>query len=108
MLLKKEKDISDLIINKFNEVEDKLSEYKLITQIIILPEIKLLFPIISHVNIFSFIKKGVTSASILSVDPSSTTIISSGARVCAATLCSARMIVLAELYAGMMTETLVM
>lgn len=57
MLLKKEKDISDLIINKFNEVEDKLSEYKLITQIIILPEIKLLFPIISHVNIFSFIKK---------------------------------------------------
>lgn len=57
MLLKKEKDISDLILNKFNEVEDKLTEYKLITQIIILPEIKLLFPIISHVNIFSFIKK---------------------------------------------------
>jgi len=57
MMLKKESDISDLIINKFNEVEDKLSEYKLITQITILPEMKLLFPIISHINIFSFIKK---------------------------------------------------
>ena len=57
MMLKKESDISDLIINKFNEVEDKLSEYRLITQITILPEIKLLFPIISHINIFSFIKK---------------------------------------------------
>lgn len=57
MMLKKESDVSDLIINKFNEVEDKLSEYKLITQITILPEMKLLFPIISHINIFSFIKK---------------------------------------------------
>ena len=57
MVLKKEQDISDLIVNKFNEVEDKLTEYKLITRILILPEIKLLFPIISHVNIFSFIKK---------------------------------------------------
>lgn len=57
MMLKKDTDISELIINKFNEVEDKLSEYKLITQITILPEMKLLFPIISHINIFSFIKK---------------------------------------------------
>lgn len=57
MVMKKEKDISDLIIQKFNEVEDKISEYKLITQILVLPEIKSLFPIISHVNVFSFIKK---------------------------------------------------
>jgi hypothetical protein len=57
MVMKKEKDISDLIIRKFNEVEDKISEYKLITQMLVLPEIKSLFPIISHVNVFSFIKK---------------------------------------------------
>lgn len=57
MVMKKEKDISNLIVTKFNEVEDKISEYKLITQILILPEIKTLFPIISHINIFSFIKK---------------------------------------------------
>jgi len=57
MIMKKEKDISQLIISKFNETEDKISEYKLISQTLILPEIKLLFPIISHVNIFSFIKK---------------------------------------------------
>jgi len=57
MIMKKEKDISELIISKFNETEDKISEYKLINQALLLPEIKLLFPIISHVNIFSFIKK---------------------------------------------------
>ena len=52
MVMKKEKDISELIVSKFNEVEDKISEYKLIMQILILPEIKSLFPIISHINIF--------------------------------------------------------
>jgi len=57
MIMKKEKDISNLIISKFNETEDKISQYKLINQALLLPEIKLLFPIISHVNIFSFIKK---------------------------------------------------
>lgn len=57
MIMKKEKDISELIITKFNETEDKISQYKLITPVIILPEIKLLFPIISHINIFSIIKK---------------------------------------------------
>jgi len=57
MIMKKEKDISELIITKFNETEDRISEYKLISQALLLPEIKLLFPIISHVNIFSFIKK---------------------------------------------------
>lgn len=57
MIMKKEKDISELIITKFNETEDRISEYKLINQALLLPEIKLLFPIISHVNIFSFIKK---------------------------------------------------
>ena len=57
MIMKKEKDISQFIISKFNETEDKITEYKLINQTLILPEIKLLFPIISHVNIFSFIKK---------------------------------------------------
>lgn len=57
MIMKKEKDISELIISKFNETEDKTSQYKLINPALILPEIKLLFPIISHINIFSFIKK---------------------------------------------------
>ena len=45
---------------------------------------------------------------VLSVLASSTTMISFGARVCAVTLCSARVIVLSEFYAGIMTETLVM
>ena len=57
MVMKKEKDISQLVISKFNEVEDKIAEYKLITPVLIPEEIKTLFPIISHVNIFSFIKK---------------------------------------------------
>ena len=57
MVMKTEKDISQLVISKFNEVEDKIAEYKLITPVIIPEEIKTLFPIISHVNIFSFIKK---------------------------------------------------
>lgn len=57
MIMKNEKDISDLIISKFNETEDKTSQYKLINPALILPEIKLLFPVISHINIFSFIKK---------------------------------------------------
>jgi hypothetical protein len=55
--MRKEKDISELIITKFNETEDRISEYKLVNQALLLPEIKLLFPIISHINIFSFIKK---------------------------------------------------
>ena len=57
MIMKKEKDISELIITKFNETEDRISQYKLINHALLLPEIKLLFPIISHINIFSFIKK---------------------------------------------------
>jgi len=52
MIMRKEKDISELIITKFNETEDRISEYKLVNQALLLPEIKLLFPIISHINIF--------------------------------------------------------
>lgn len=57
MIMKKEKEVSELIITKFNETEDRISQYKLINHALLLPEIKLLFPIISHINIFSFIKK---------------------------------------------------
>jgi hypothetical protein len=46
-----------LVLNKLREVEKKISEIKESTNILIPDEIKLLFPIICTINIFSFIKK---------------------------------------------------
>jgi len=57
MIMKKESEISQLILTKFNEVEDRITEYKLTNSVIIPPEVKSIFPIISHINIFSVIKK---------------------------------------------------
>jgi len=56
-IIQQESDISTIVLSKFNEVEIKISDYKLINAILIPEEIKYLFPIISHINIFSFIKK---------------------------------------------------
>jgi len=56
-MLQQTSDTSSTIIAKFNEVETKISDYKLTNPVIVPEEIKHLFPIISHINIFSFIKK---------------------------------------------------
>lgn len=46
-----------LILQKISEVEQKIDEIKETNSIIIPDEIKHIFPIISHINIFSFIKR---------------------------------------------------
>jgi len=56
-IMQKDTDASSVILSKFNEVEMKISDYKLTNAVLVPEEIKLLFPIISHINIFSFIKK---------------------------------------------------
>jgi len=53
-------DVSNFILTKFNEVENKISDYKLTNPVLIPEEIKKLFPVICHANIFSFIKKTET------------------------------------------------
>jgi len=57
MIAQSDADISPLVLSKFNEVETKISDYKLTNAVLIPEEIKHLFPIISHINIFSFIQK---------------------------------------------------
>jgi len=57
MIAQSDTDISPLVLSKFNEVETKISDYKLTNAVLIPEEIKHLFPIISHINIFSFIQK---------------------------------------------------
>lgn len=57
LMISPQNDNSSLILDKFKEVETKISDYKLTNAVLIPEEIKLLFPIISHVNVFSFIKK---------------------------------------------------
>lgn len=56
-ILQQNSDTSSVVLAKFNEVETKISDYKLTNAVLIPEEIKHLFPIISHINIFSFIKK---------------------------------------------------
>ena len=57
MLLNNEKEVSEIVLQKFTEMETKLNEYKSDNRILIPEEVKSIFPIISYVNIFSFIKK---------------------------------------------------
>lgn len=57
ILLKNEKETSQIVLQKFNDIESKLNEYKTHNNVLIPEEVKILFPIISYVNIFSFIKK---------------------------------------------------
>ena len=57
MLLTDEKEVSRIVLQKFNEMETKVNEYKTHNTILIPEEVKAHFPIISYVNIFSFIKK---------------------------------------------------
>lgn len=57
MVLNREEDISLLVLTKIKEVEKKISEIKLPNSILIPEEVRVHFPLISHINIFSFIKK---------------------------------------------------
>ena len=56
-IMQQESETASFVLSKFNEVETKICDYKLTNAVLIPEEIKLLFPIISHINIFSFIKK---------------------------------------------------
>lgn len=53
----KESDQTELILNKIKYIENKLNDIKEMNYVIIPEEVKKVFPIISHINIFSFIKK---------------------------------------------------
>lgn len=56
--MSKETDQSELILNKIKYIENKLSDIKESNNSFLIPEeVKKVFPIIYHVNIFSFIKK---------------------------------------------------
>lgn len=55
--IKKEKDKNKIIIEKINFIENKINELKDTYPILIPNFIKHIFPVISHVNIFIFIKK---------------------------------------------------
>ena len=60
LVLDNQPDVSEFILSKFNEVETKISDFKLTNPVLIPEEIKKLFPVICHANIFSFIKKTET------------------------------------------------
>jgi hypothetical protein len=57
LFIEHDKEKTLLVLNKIREIEKKMNEIKEATTILIPEEIKLLFPIICHINIFSFIKK---------------------------------------------------
>jgi hypothetical protein len=57
LFIESDKEKNVLVLNKIKEIEKKLNEIKEATNILIPEEIKVLFPIICHINIFSFIKK---------------------------------------------------
>ena len=57
IMQQQDNDTASVVLSKFNEVETKISDYKLTNAVLIPEEIQRLFPIISHINIFSFIKK---------------------------------------------------
>ena len=57
VILNKEDEKNTLMLNKIKEAEQKMMEIKESNTILIPEEIKMLFPIICHINIFSFINK---------------------------------------------------
>lgn len=56
-----EKDQNKLVLEKIKELENKLYEIKESNSILIPNELRKIFPVIYHINIFSFIKKIETS-----------------------------------------------
>jgi hypothetical protein len=57
LFIENNKEKTSLVLNKIKEIEKKMTEIKESTNILLPEEIKILFPIICHINIFSFIKK---------------------------------------------------
>jgi len=57
MFIESHKEKATLVLNKIKEVERKIGEIKESTNTLIPEDVKKLFPIICHINIFSFIKK---------------------------------------------------
>lgn len=52
-----EKEQKKIVLKKINELERKMAEIKDLNNILIPNELKKLFPVIFHINVFSFIKK---------------------------------------------------
>jgi hypothetical protein len=57
LIIENETDKKELVLQKINEMEQKIVEMKDATKILVPEEIKTIFPIACHMNIFSFIKK---------------------------------------------------
>jgi hypothetical protein len=57
MFIESKKEKSSVLLNKIRDVERKISEIKESNTSLIPEDVKILFPIICHINIFSFIKK---------------------------------------------------
>jgi len=52
-----ESDKTGLIVNKIKETEFRINEIRELNQTLIPAELKLAFPVITHINVFSFIKR---------------------------------------------------
>lgn len=57
LIIDNEKEKKSLVLKRINEIEEKIFELKDTNEFFIPEEVKSLFPIICHINIFSFIKK---------------------------------------------------
>ena len=57
ILMETENEKRTLVLNQIKDIEQKLNEMKEMNNLLLPAEIKTLFPVICHVNIFSFIKK---------------------------------------------------
>jgi hypothetical protein len=57
MFIENQKEKNNLVLNKIKDIERKIGEIKESSNSLIPEGVKLLFPIICHINIFSFIKK---------------------------------------------------
>lgn len=57
LITEKEVEKKRVVVDKINEVEQKIMEIKDTSHFLIPEEVKSLFPIVCHINIFSFIKK---------------------------------------------------
>ena len=55
--IENEKEQKKVVLKKINELERKLTEIKELNNVLIPNELKKLFPVIFHINVFSFIKK---------------------------------------------------
>ena len=55
--IENEKEQKKIVLKKINELERKMAEIKELNNVLIPNELKRLFPVIFHINVFSFIKK---------------------------------------------------